>query len=237
MDLLTEIVDRCAPAAAAPALDVPGLLGVLVLSAVAVAWWPAWRVLRLVVALVHELGHALVGVVAGRRFTGFVLRSDMSGHAVTVGRPDGFGVIATTWAGYPAPALVGAALVWLAAHGWAAPLVTVLLLGLLVALVFVRSALTGLVVIGTAAAVAALWWWREDVVQQQVLVTVGIILLVGAWRHLGAVIGSRGPSSDPAVLARQTRVPAGVWQSTFVLVLALASWVVVAELLAVLGAR
>src|SRR5699024_217250 len=162
----------------------------------AVTWWPVWRVLRLVVTLVHELGHALVGVMAGRRLAGFVLRADMSGHAVTVGPakgpgggattwagypapappgarplglgsgrgapgrpPRGRGVVATTWAGYPAPALLGALLVWLASAGWSAPLLTVLLLGLLVSLVFVRSALTLVVVTGTAGALGGLWWW------------------------------------------------------------------------------
>ena len=69
---------------------VPVLL-VLTAALVAVAVDPVWRVLRLGVTLVHELGHAGVGVLAGRRFTGFVLRGDMSGHAVTVGPAVGWG--------------------------------------------------------------------------------------------------------------------------------------------------
>ena len=77
--------------------------------------------MRLAVTLVHELGHALVGLAVGRRFTGFVLRGDMSGHAVTVGPARGPGRVLSTWAGYPAPAVVGAALVWAAGRGWAAP--------------------------------------------------------------------------------------------------------------------
>ena len=59
------------------------VLVVLALALVAVALRPSWQVLRLGVTLVHELGHAVVGVLCGRRFTGFVLRGDMSGHAVT----------------------------------------------------------------------------------------------------------------------------------------------------------
>lgn len=206
----------------------------LVLALVAVGWWPAWRVLRLAVTLVHELGHAVVGVAAGRRFTGFVLRGDMSGHAVTVGPAKGAGMLAMTWSGYPAPALLGALLVWAAGRGWSAPVITALLIGLLTSLLFVRSALTGVVVLAASAAVGALWWWRDDALQQQVLVGTGVVLLVGAWRHLASVLGSRDPTSDPGAMARLTGVPSAVWQASFVLVCAAASWWVVSELLAVL---
>src|SRR5688500_5955386 len=113
----------------------------LVAALVAVAVSALWRVLRIAVTLVHELGHALVGMAVGRRFTGFVLRGDMSGHAVTVGPSRGSGRVVTTWAGYPAPALVGALMVGAAARGWAAPLVTAALLVLLLALVRVRTLL------------------------------------------------------------------------------------------------
>ena len=235
VDLLSEIIDRAAPAGVTPQLGLPGLAVVLALAAVAITWWPAWRVLRLVVALVHELGHAVVGVLSGRRFTGFVLRSDMSGHAITVGPARGPGVVATTWAGYPAPGVLGALLVWLASVGWSAPVLTLLVLGLLVALVFVRSGLTLAIVLGTAVALGSLWWWGDDSLQHHLVATLGVVLLIGAWRHLGTVIAGPDRSSDPSALARATGVPVWVWQGSFVLVLALSTWVVVAELLTVLG--
>ena len=235
VDLLSDVFDRATPTASAPELALPGLAAVLVTAAVAITWWPAWQVLRLVVTLVHELGHALVGVAVGRRFTGFVLRADMSGHAITVGPPTGAGVVATTWAGYPAPAALGALLVWLASVGWAAPLLAFLLLGLLLAVVFVRSGLTLLVVAVTALGLGSLWWWGEDRLQHHVLVALGVFLLVGAWRHLGSVIARPEASSDPIVLARATRLPALVWHASFVLVCALATWVVLAELVTALG--
>ena len=234
MDLLSEILDRARPGAAVTQLTRPGLLAVLALAAVAALWWPAWRVLRLLVTLVHELGHALVGVAVGRRFTGFVLRSDMSGHAVTVGPARGPGVVATTWAGYPAPGLLGGLLVWLAARGWAAPVLTILLIGLLIALAYVRSVLTGLVVGGVAAGVAAVWWWQNDALQQYVLLGVGFLLLVGSWRHLSAVLGRPGPTSDPGALARLTGLPSALWQASFALVLAPVTWWAVIEVLAML---
>lgn len=232
VDWVGVILDRAAPGDATASPGVPPVV-VVGLALAAVAWGGSWRVLRLAVTLVHELGHAAVGVAGGRRFTGFVLRADMSGHAVTVGPTTGPALLATTWAGYPAPALVGAGVVWLGARGWAAPVLTLALLGLAAALPFVRSMLTGLVVLGVGALVAAAWWWRDDAVQQSVLLAVGTVLLLGSWRHLGAVVGARDPGSDPRVLARLSGVPALVWSGSFAVVCALATWLAVGEVVAV----
>ncbi len=208
------------------------LVVVLVASLVAVGVGPVWSVLRLAVTLVHELGHAGVGVLCGRRFTGFVLRGDMSGHAVTVGPARGLGRVATTWAGYPAPAVVGAAVAWLAVRGWAPTVLTVVLLVLVAALLRARSVLTAVVVLAVGAATGWLWWAGSDGLHAQVLVGAGIVLVVGAWRHLGAVAGSRDPAaSDPAVLARLTPVPRLLWVATFGIVCAAATWVVVGTVL------
>ena len=208
------------------------LLVVLVVALAAVGIGPVWSVLRLAVTLVHELGHAGVGILWGRRFTGFVLRGDMSGHAVTVGPARGAGRVATTWAGYPAPAVVGAAVAWLAVRGWAPTVLAVVLVVLLAALVRARSVLTALVVLAVGAVTAWLWWSGSDALHAQVLVGTGIVLVVGAWRHLGAVAGSRDPAaSDPAVLARLTRVPRAVWIASFAVVCAAASWVVAGTVL------
>ena len=58
------------------------------------------------------------------------------------------------------------------------------------------------------------------------LIAVGVVLLVGAWRHLGAVITAPdAAASDPGVLARLTRVPRTLWNLTFVIVLAGSTWV------------
>lgn len=217
------------------AVDGRPLLVVLGAALVAVGVGPVWSVLRLGVTLVHELGHAGVGMLCGRRFTGFVLRGDMSGHAVTVGPARGAGRVATTWAGYPAPAVVGAALVWLAGRGWAPVVLAAVVVVLLVALVRSRSALTVLVVLAVGAATAWLWWSGPDRLQAQVLVGTGLVLVVGAWRHLGAVAGSRDRSaSDAAVLAQLTGVPRLLWVASFGVVCAAATWLVATTVLAAL---
>ena len=65
----------------------------------------------------------------------------------------------------------------------------------------------------------------------------GVLLLVGAWRHVGAVLGSRDPRSDAWALARLTGVPPVLWLGSFVLALGLASWLAAAELLGVKSGR
>lgn len=231
MEWFEAVRDRVVPATGDVALTAPRLLIVLGVALVLVAVEPLWRVVRLVVTLVHELGHAIVGMAVGRRFTGFVLRGDMSGHAVTVGRPRGPGRVVSTWAGYPAPAVVGAAMVWTAVRGWSAPVVALTLVVLLVALVRVRSALTALIMAFALAGTAALWWWRNDELQEQVLIGTGIVLLIGAWRHLAVALGDRSHSGDAAVVAELSHVPRALCNLSFVAVLAACSWLAVVQIL------
>lgn len=224
MDRMSEIVDRVRPATEVVPLDGTPLITTLLIAAVAVTVTPLWRALRVAVTLVHELGHAFVGVLAGRTFTGFVVRGDMSGHAVTVGPARGFGRVATTWAGYPMPAVVGAVMVLVAESGYAAVLLTTILALLAVVITRIRSALTILVMALTLAALGSLWWFRDDALQTHVLVGTGVVLIAGAWRHLAAVTtgpGDRG--SDPAVLARLTWVPRFGWILSFAVVIGLAT--------------
>jgi hypothetical protein len=226
-----QVRSRIEPAAGDVAMSAPAVTIALGAALLVVAVPAVWQVLRLAVTLVHELGHAVVGLAAGRRFTGFVLRGDMSGHAVTVGPARGPGRVLSTWAGYPAPAVVGAGLVWSAGRGWGAPVLTLMIVTLLVALVRVRSPLTGLVTLIALGATGALWWWRHDGLQAQVMVGAGIVLLVGAWRHLGTVMRTRDRGSDPAVLASLTHVPRTVWIGTFALVCAAATALAGSEVL------
>jgi len=98
----------------------------------------------------------------------------------------------------------------------------------------VRSALTVVVMVAAIVGSAALWWWRDDALQTQVLVGLGVVLVVGAWRHLSAVLRDRNRGSDPGVLASLTHLPRAGWNLSFVLVCALASWVVGAEVVSTL---
>lgn len=70
-----DVVTRVTPSSAVT-LDARTVTLALAAALAVVAVPPLWRVLRVVVTLVHELGHAVVGILCGRRFTGFVLRAD-----------------------------------------------------------------------------------------------------------------------------------------------------------------
>ena len=234
MDWFEALHDRVVPTTGDVALAAPRLVVVLAVALVLIVVEPLWRAVRLAVTLVHELGHAVVGVLVGRRFTGFVLRGDMSGQAVTHGPVRGPGRVVSTWAGYPMPAVLGAAMVLAAGRGWSAPVITAGLAVLLFALVRVRSGLTVVVMVVAIAGAAALWWWRDDTLQPQVLLGLGVILVVGAWRHLGAVLRDGSRASDPGVLSTLTHLPRLVWNASFVVVCALATWVVGDEVLATL---
>ncbi len=215
---------RLRPASSGPDLSWQPLALVAAVAIVLVSVGPFWRVVRLGVTLVHELGHAFMGLLCGRRFTGLVLRSDMSGHAVTSGRPSGMGIVLTTWAGYPAPALVAVGMTAAVAHGWAAPLLTVMIVAVVTALPRVRSLLTGAVLVVVLSLLGAGWWWRRDAVQAYAALSVALVLLIGAWRHILAVAGSRDRGSDPAVLARLTSVPRVLWLAVYGVVAAACSY-------------
>lgn len=220
------VVERVRPGPSLTELGLPAAATwvTLGLALAAVLLPPLWRLLRVVVTVVHELGHGVVGVLVGRKFTGLVLRADMSGHAVTVGPSRGPGRVVTTWAGYPAPGLVGAALVLAAAAGWAAPVLLAGTVGLLGGLLRSRSVYTVLVMVAAVGGTGWLWWAGGAQEQGLVLLAVGMLLLLGAWRHLVAVVRAPERDSDPAVLARITRVPAVMWSASFVVVLAAGSW-------------
>lgn len=221
-EILGGIGERTGPVAA-PAQGRWVLLALLI-AALAVAVPPLWRLLRPGVTIVHELGHALVGILMGRRFTGFVVSADMSGHAVTVGPRRGLGRILSTWAGYPAPAVVGALLMQIALHGWSRTALFAALVVLVVSLVFTRSGHTVLAVLATAAGIGALWWWGSPALAALLTLAAGVFLLLGAWRHLGAVARRGGRADDPGQLAQLTPLPAVVWTVSFALVLGLCTW-------------
>ncbi len=216
---------------AEPGITASGAL-VLVVIGLVLVLTPVWSATRLFVTLVHELGHALVGMAVGRQFTGFVLRSDASGHAITRGKPRGPGLVLTAWAGYPAPAVVGSAVLWFALAGWSAAVLAVAVLIGLLALVRVRSGLTLLVTLAALLGSAALLWFGTPLVRGGVVALVGVVLVIGAWRHLALVAPKpRGVDhSDPGMLARATKVPRLLWLASFAVVIlgcpALVAWLV-----------
>ncbi len=202
-------------------------------AVVALAWAlpQVRRWSRALTTLVHEAGHAGVGILVGRRFHGFVVEGDLSGRAITSGRSRGPGRCVTAWAGYPMPAIIGAGMVLSSLSGWAGLVLAMALITLIALLVMSRSLRTAGLVAASGAVVAALWWWGDDVVavplRAGVVAGVGLLLLAGAWESLGDVAHSRDAGADHRTLAALTPLPAGLWWVTWLLIDAGATWLVV----------
>lgn len=225
MDIWDEVLDRLGRVlVAAPAPeDLWIVLGVVVGMA-SVLFPPLWRLARTVVTVVHELGHGLVGMLCGRRFTGLVVNSDMSGHTLTRGPSRGVGLVFTTAAGYPAPMLSGAALVVCAGAGRGGGVLLLAACALLIGLLRSRSVGTFLAMILLFAAAAGLWWVEDPGLTAAVVAGVGTLLLVGGWRQLVNVALRGDRRQDPGLLAAMTHVPAGAWILLWTLIGVGATW-------------
>lgn len=227
---VTDLWER-ATATYAP-LDLPLVL-ILAGASLVLAWSPwGYRVIRHLVTLVHEAGHALVAVLAGRRLSGIRLHSDTSGVTLSRGRPRGPGMILTLAAGYPAPALAGLAGAWLVGAGYAAGGLWLLVLTCALMLLLVRNLYGLWVVLVTGVAVGALSWAAPPVAVQSAAYLVVFSLLLAAPRSVVQMQRQRGrlrhprgggrpggaPASDADQLAGLTGLPAGLWTGVFWLV-------------------
>lgn len=232
-ELWQEVVAHSVPAAPpAPRSlwPVPLLVALVVLVPSARRWG------RALGTVVHEAAHAVVGMLVGRRFHGFTVARDLSGAAVTSGPQRGLGRVLTSWAGYPAPALLGTALAVAALRGWVGLVLAALCGGLLLLMTMSRSWRTAVLVGLCALLFLGLWWWGDAVLPLRagVLAGVGVVLLLSAWDALLDVARSRDGGQDHRTLARITVLPAWVWVGSWGLVCAACTWVV---LQAVLGTR
>jgi hypothetical protein len=186
-----------------------GLALVLVLSG------RPWRLARNVVTIVHEAGHALVAVVVGRRLQGIRLHSDTSGVTISRGSPTGPGMVLTSLAGYPAPALLGLAFAaLLSAHLITALLIIAALL-LLGVLVMVRNTYGVLSVVLTAGGLALIALVAGPGVQSWFVDLITWFLLFGGIRPVVELQIKRrrglARDSDADQLARLTGMPGILW--------------------------
>jgi len=192
-----------------------------VVAATAVGSPRAWKLSRQVLTIAHEGGHAMVGLLVGRRLRGIRLHSDTSGVTVTSGRPRGIGMVATVAAGYVMPSLLGLGAAWLVAsrHIGALLLCTVFLLAAMLATV--RNVFGVLSVALCATATFGAVWSGSSTLQAAMAWTVTWLLLLGGPRpiwELHRARPRRGTTSDADQLAALTHVPALVWTAGFALV-------------------
>lgn len=222
--MLHEIWVRATTAQPALAWQVVAVLGAV---ALVITWSPVgYRLVRHLITLVHEAGHALIATISGRKLRGIRLHSDTSGLTLTRGRPSGPGMVATLVAGYPAPAVLGLVSAWVLGLGYAAGLLWGMVLACAVVLLLVRNLYGLWVVLATGLAVGALSWLASPTVIVWVATALVWALLLAAPRSVIELQLQRhrgqGRNSDVDQLARLTKLPAALWVSGFLLICAAA---------------
>lgn len=221
LNLFREIGER-ATTVQEPPPDTVVLLTALV-ALVCLAVPVLWHLTRHVLTIVHEGAHATVAVLTGRRLAGIRLHSDTSGLTVSVGRPRGPGMVATAFAGYTGPALLGLGAAWLLSRGYAVGLLWLLVLALTLLLVQVRNWYGLWTVLVSGVVLVGVTWWGSPQWQSAFAYAVTWFLLLGAPRAVLELQASRrrargARTSDADVLAQLTRVPGLVWVGLFLLV-------------------
>ena len=205
-----------------PALSPQIALGTAAAALAVLVVPTAWHVVRHLVTIVHEAGHASIAVLAGRRLSGIRVHSDTSGLTTSRGPAHGPGMVFTLAAGYPAPAVLGIGVAALASRGYAVGTLWLLLVLLALVLVQVRNLYGLWAVLATAAVLVAVTGWAPLVLQVVFAQLVAWLLLLGAPRAVLEMAGTRtrrGPdTSDPGQLASLTHLPAGLWVLVFALV-------------------
>ncbi len=216
-----EIWDRATTVQPAPGL--PVLLGTLGLALACLAVPALWHLSRHVLTIVHEAAHALVAVLSGRRLAGVRVHSDTSGLTVSVGRPRGPGMVATAFAGYVGPAVLGLAAAWVLGRGYAVGLLWGLVAALALVLVQIRNWYGLWAVLVTGVVLVGVTWWGTPAVQVATAYAVTWFLLLGAPRAVLEMQSQRRRArgrgtSDADALARLTPLPGGFWVGAFFLV-------------------
>ena len=191
-----------------------------------------WRLLRFVVTIAHEGGHAVSAVLVRRELAGIRLHSDTSGVTLSRGRADGPGMVFTAVSGYPAPSVLGIGFAAMVGLDQVRTLLWVAIALLALLLTQIRNLFGVLTVVGSGAAAVAVIVWGTDRVALGFACAVAWLLLVGGLRAVielqrsrrqqGSGRGARGLSSDADQLARLTGLPGLLWVTLFFLISAVA---------------
>lgn len=185
-----------------------------------------WHVARHALTIVHEAGHAGVAVLVGRQVSGIRVHSDTSGLTLSRGKPRGPGMIATAFAGYPAPTVVGVGAAWLLSRGYDLALLWSLLVLVVLVLVSIRNWYGLWAVLVSLAALVAVTLWGTPEVQAAFAYVVTWFFLLGAPRAVVEMQSARRAdrrrgrrdTSDAGLLGDLTHTPGALWVAVLGLV-------------------
>lgn len=209
MRLLSELWSRVTATTPVPDASFLFTIGLTALAAVVFAW----PVVRMLVTVCHEAGHAIVATLAGRSLEGIRLHSDTSGLTLTRGKPTGPGMVFTVLAGYPAASLIGLLAAAIAGTGHAIAMLFVLLVLLALMLLKIRNLYGALVVTVLGCVLGfAVWYAPEQLLVSFAYWLAWLLLLAGPRPVIELAMRRRRSSgSDAAQLARLTRLPQLFW--------------------------
>ena len=161
--------------------------------------------------LVYACALNLTGWRCRQRLSGVRVHSDTSGLTVSRGRPKGAGMVATLFAGYPAPAIVGLGVALLAGTGHSSGVLWLLVLLAAVLLVWIRNLYGALVVIAAGVGVGLVTWYAPPSALGWIATGLAWLFLWAAPRPVLELLRRHSPGSDAAQLAGLTRVHRYVW--------------------------
>ena len=211
--VVREIWRRAVTVQPHPDLRVTLLLGLA--AFVLVTLRTTWTPVRMLCTMIHEIGHALVGVLSGRRLSGIRLHSDTSGLTVTHGKPRGVGMVATLAAGYPAPAVAGVGAAVAVSTGHALGLLWLIVAVCILLLIWIRNVYGLLVVLVVGGLVGAASWFLPAVYLSWLAVLLAWLVLLGGPRPLVELARRHQRGSDVDQLARLTHAPRWLWLGMF----------------------
>lgn len=191
--------------------------GLAALGAISVR--SVWHVLRNVVTIAHEGGHALAALATGRRLQGIRLHSDTSGVTVSSGRPYGPGMIVTAFAGYVTPPLLGLAAAGLLAVNHITAMLWAGIALLAAILLMIRNVYGVVSVVTTGAVIFVVSWFGSPTVQAAFAYAFTWFLLLAGTKPVIELQAKRArgraPDSDADQLARLTGMPGLMWVCGF----------------------
>lgn len=183
--------------------------------------YAVWRRTRLLATWVHESGHALAAISVGFSVRGIRIEKDTSGVTHTAGPARLLPRVFITAAGYPAPAALGAVLLYLLLSDLVNAGVAIVIIAGLAMLPLQRSArgwgITLLILIGSLGLICAPTW----VASLSLAITTGYLCAASPrtiWelrRH--PTHDGEEEHSDADILGALTRSRPGLWQAGFLL--------------------
>jgi len=193
------------------------------------AWSKSDMLLRPLSTYIHEMGHAFTAMLLGRKVTRIKVRFWFGGHTDYVGAK-GLGNLLISWSGYAAPGYLALGLAFGIYSGYLHLLSLPFAIAALLAILLQRT-ITGLIysLIYAGMLILASFYFNTSAVSILILVLLGLISGHGLFSVFKLkAIRTEVPTqsefdkeiSDSEMLERWTKVPAGIWETSWIIFIA-----------------